>query len=142
MDKHHAVLDCYNKTFTCLVGEGSHRTVQGVPRPIVVREISALQLKKSFRKGCQVVAVHMKEEAKEQELNELQVQLEELLKRGTYAQVFHLGGASVFSGKKKDGTLSCALISDSGIRWQRRTSVLCQGWMISLINWKESRVSL
>ena len=113
LDKHHAVLDCYSETFTCLDGEGSHRTVQGVPRPTAVREISALQLKKSFRKGCQVVAVHMKEEAKEQELNELQVQLEELLKRGTYAQVFHLGGASVFSVKKKDGTLSCALISDS-----------------------------
>ena len=71
LDKHHAVLDCYSKTFTCLDGEGSHEIVQGVPRPIAVSEISALQLKKSFRKGCQVVAVHVKEEAKDQELKEL-----------------------------------------------------------------------
>jgi len=80
--------------------------------------------------------------SKDQELHELQVQLEELLKKRCIRPSVYLGGASVFFVKKKDGTLSCALISDSWIRWQRRTSVLCQGWMISLINWKESRVSL
>jgi hypothetical protein len=37
------------------------RTVQGIPRVVTIREISALQLKKSYRKGCQVFAVHMEE---------------------------------------------------------------------------------
>jgi hypothetical protein len=39
---HHDVLDCHNKTFTCLDGNGKQSTVNGVPRPISIREISAL----------------------------------------------------------------------------------------------------
>jgi hypothetical protein len=35
--------------------------VKGVPRPISIREISALQLKISFRKGCQLYAAHVVE---------------------------------------------------------------------------------
>ena len=59
LDKHHAFLDCHNKTFTCLDGNGKQSTVKGVPRPISIREISALQLKISFRKGCQLYAAHV-----------------------------------------------------------------------------------
>jgi hypothetical protein len=65
LDKHHVVLDCYNKAFTCLDEEGKQRKVQGIPRPISIREISAMQLKKSFRKGCQIYAAHMEEETKD-----------------------------------------------------------------------------
>jgi hypothetical protein len=61
LDKHHVVLDCHNKTFTCLDGNGKQRTVKGVPRPISIREISALQLKRCFRKGCQLYAAHVEE---------------------------------------------------------------------------------
>jgi hypothetical protein len=32
LDKHHVVLDCHNKTFTCLDGNGKQSTVKGVPR--------------------------------------------------------------------------------------------------------------
>ena len=39
LGKHHAVLDCHNKTFTCIDGDGKHSTVKGVPRPISIREI-------------------------------------------------------------------------------------------------------
>jgi hypothetical protein len=61
-----------------------------------------LQLKKSFRKGCQVFAVHVKEEAKEQELNELQMQLEELLKKGYICpSVSPWGCPSVFCEKER-----------------------------------------
>jgi hypothetical protein len=35
--------------------------VKGVPRPISRREISALQLKRCFRKGCQLYATHVEE---------------------------------------------------------------------------------
>jgi hypothetical protein len=35
--------------------------VQGIPRPISIREISALQLKRCFRKGCQLYAAHVEE---------------------------------------------------------------------------------
>ena len=61
LDKHHAVLDCHNNTFTCLDGNGKQSTVKGVPRPISIREISTLQLKICFRKGCQLYAAHVEE---------------------------------------------------------------------------------
>jgi hypothetical protein len=61
LDKHHVVLDSHNKTFTCLEGNGKQSTVKGVPRPIFVREISALQLKRCFRKGCQLYVSHVEE---------------------------------------------------------------------------------
>jgi hypothetical protein len=60
-DKHHVFLDCHNKTFTCLDGNGKHSTMKGVPRPISIREISALQLKICFRKGCQLYVAHVEE---------------------------------------------------------------------------------
>jgi hypothetical protein len=65
LDEHHVVLDCYNKAFTCLDEEGNLRTVQGIPRVVTIREVSSLQLKKSYRKGCQVFAVHMEEAPKD-----------------------------------------------------------------------------
>jgi hypothetical protein len=42
LEKHHAVLYCHNKIFTCLDGSEKQRTMKGVPRPISIREISAL----------------------------------------------------------------------------------------------------
>jgi hypothetical protein len=59
LDKHHVFLDYYNKDFTCLDEEGNLRIVQGIPKPISIREISSLQLKRSFRKRCQIYVTHM-----------------------------------------------------------------------------------
>jgi hypothetical protein len=42
LDKHHDVLDCHKKTFTCLDGNGKRRTMKGIPRPISIRDIPAL----------------------------------------------------------------------------------------------------
>jgi hypothetical protein len=61
LDRHHVVLDCYNKAFTFLYEEGNLRTVQSIPRFVTIREFSALKLKKSYRKGCQVFEAHMEE---------------------------------------------------------------------------------
>ena len=61
LDQHHALLDCHNKEFTCLDEEGNHKTVQGIPRVVTVREISTMQLKKCYRKGCQLFASHVEE---------------------------------------------------------------------------------
>jgi predicted aspartyl protease len=52
LEKHHIVLDYNNKTITCLDEEGQQGKGQGIPRDVVVREILAMQLKKSFMKGC------------------------------------------------------------------------------------------
>jgi hypothetical protein len=65
LEKHHAILDCYNKAITCLDEEGKQGKIQGIRRVVVVREITAMQLKKSFRKGCQIFASHMEEATKD-----------------------------------------------------------------------------
>ena len=61
LDKHHDVLDCHNRTFTCLDGNGKWSIVKGVPRPISIREISALHIKRCFRKGCQLYVANVEE---------------------------------------------------------------------------------
>jgi hypothetical protein len=69
LDQNHALLDYRNKAFTCLDEEGNQKTVQGIPRSVVVREISALQLKKCYRKGCQLFVAHMEEASKDEVSN-------------------------------------------------------------------------
>jgi hypothetical protein len=41
--------------------EGNWKTIQGIPRVVVVREISTMQLNKCFRKGCQLFVAHLEE---------------------------------------------------------------------------------
>jgi hypothetical protein len=157
LDQHHSILDFHNKEFTCLDEEGNLRKVQGIPRVVTIREISALQLKKCYRKGCQIFAAHMEETPKDKvpnledhavledfeyvfkevlgippkrdidfsinlmpgaapvsktpymmstpELKELQMQLEEILKKGYICPSVSPWGAQVLFVKKKDGTL-------------------------------------
>jgi hypothetical protein len=38
LERHHDVLDCYNKIIICLDEEGKQGKVQQIPRDIVVRE--------------------------------------------------------------------------------------------------------
>jgi hypothetical protein len=61
LDEHNAILDCHNKAFTYLVKEGNLTKVQGIPREVTIKEISALQRKKCYRKGCQIFVSHMEE---------------------------------------------------------------------------------
>jgi hypothetical protein len=157
LDQHHAILDCRNKEFTCLDEEGNWKIVQGIPRAVAIREISAMQLKKCYRKGCQLFAAHVEEASKDEvskieyhallkyfedvfqevpglppkrdidfsinlmpgaapvsknpyrmstpELKELQLQLEELLKKGYICPSVSPWGAPVLFVKNKDGTL-------------------------------------
>jgi hypothetical protein len=157
LDQNHAILDYYNKEFTCWYEEGNLRTIQGIPRAITIREISALQLKKCYRKGCQIFAAHMEETPKDKvsnvedyavlkefedvfkeisgitpkrdidfsinpmpgatptsktpyrmstpKLKKLQMQLEELMRKGYIHPSVSPWGAPVLFVKKKDGTL-------------------------------------
>jgi hypothetical protein len=65
LEKHHDVLDCYNKTIACLDEEGRQGKIQGIPRVVAIREISIMQLKKIFRKGCQMFSALMEEVTKD-----------------------------------------------------------------------------
>jgi hypothetical protein len=42
LEKLQVVLDCYNKTITCLDEEGKKGNIQGIPRVVVVREIPSM----------------------------------------------------------------------------------------------------
>ena len=50
LEAHRAKLDCYNKNFECLDGEGSLKVVKGIPKVISSRQNSAMQVKKSVGK--------------------------------------------------------------------------------------------
>jgi hypothetical protein len=69
LDQHHALLDCRNKRFTCLNEEGNQVTVQGIPRAVAIREISAMQLKKCYWKGCQLFAARVEKASRDVGLN-------------------------------------------------------------------------
>jgi hypothetical protein len=59
LEQHKAVLDCYTKILSYKDNFGTVRTAQGIPKPVSVRQVSAMQLKKSIRKGCQVYAIQV-----------------------------------------------------------------------------------
>jgi hypothetical protein len=61
LEKHHVVLDFHKKTFTCLDEEEKHNNVKRILRPIYIRDISSLQLKRCLRKGCQLYVAHVEE---------------------------------------------------------------------------------
>jgi hypothetical protein len=65
LDQHHVVLDYHTKEFNFLDEEGNPRIVQGIPREVTIREISAMQLKRCYRKGCQIIVSHMEETPKD-----------------------------------------------------------------------------
>jgi hypothetical protein len=69
LDQNHAIIDYYNKKFTFLDEEGNLRTIQGIHRAITIKEISALQLNKCYRKGCQIFVAHMEETPKDKVSN-------------------------------------------------------------------------
>jgi hypothetical protein len=65
LDQHHSIIDYYNKEFTFLNEEGILGTIQVIPRAVTIREISTLELKKSYRKGCQIFVSQMEETPKD-----------------------------------------------------------------------------
>ena len=48
LDAHHVILDCHNKSFTFLDGEGQKNIVKGIPRPICIKEITTFSIKEMF----------------------------------------------------------------------------------------------
>ena len=42
LEKHQVVLNCFDKTFTCLNNEGEMVTVKGIPRKTTIKQIFAL----------------------------------------------------------------------------------------------------
>ena len=59
LEQHQVILNCFQKTFTCLNKIGKMIIVKGIPRKISIRQISALQVKKGVRKGCKFFVEHI-----------------------------------------------------------------------------------
>jgi hypothetical protein len=53
------VLYCYEKSLKYKDENDTARTVQGIQKPVSVRQISAMQFKKCMRKGCQFYAIQV-----------------------------------------------------------------------------------
>ena len=74
LEHHKVVLNCYNKTFTCVNSNEQPVKVKGIPRKTVIRQISALQLKRAVRKGCKAYAVTITDEASKSEKDKLKIE--------------------------------------------------------------------
>ena len=86
LEQHRVVLKCFDKTFTCINSDGKLINVKGIPRKTVVRQISALQLKRDVRKGYNVFAVTVIDE--ENTNNRDKLKLEYILILSEYSDVF------------------------------------------------------
>ena len=47
------------KKITCIDNNGNNVKVEGIPRKVTIREISALQMKRSVRKWCKVFGLYI-----------------------------------------------------------------------------------
>ena len=62
LEQHRVILNCYDKTFTCLNSDRKPVSVKGTPRKTTIRQIFSLQLKRAVRKGYKVYAVTVTDE--------------------------------------------------------------------------------
>ena len=58
LDEHKVMLNCFDKTFTCIDNNGNNIQVKGIPRTVTNREISTFQMKMLVRKGCKVFTIY------------------------------------------------------------------------------------
>ena len=86
LEQHRVVLNSFDKTFTCVSNDGELINVKGIPRKIVVRHISALQLNRVVWKGCKCFAVTIFNE--ENTSNKDKLKLEDILILREYLDVF------------------------------------------------------
>ena len=86
LEQHKVVLNCFDKTFTCINNDGKLTSVKGISRKIVVRQVFALQVKRAVRKGCKDYAVTITNEENLKNIDKLK--FEDMLVLKEYAEVF------------------------------------------------------
>ena len=74
LEHHKVILNCYDKTFTCLNSDEQPVKVKGIPRKTIIRQISALQLKRAVRKGCKAYAVTITDEEGKTKTDKLKIE--------------------------------------------------------------------
>ena len=63
LESHYAILDCRDKVISCLNDDGQQVEVKGIPRPVSLGQISALQLRRCLRKKFQVYIAYVEDTA-------------------------------------------------------------------------------
>ena len=86
LEQHQVVLNCYDKTFSCLNSDEQPVKVKDIPRKTIIRQISALQLKRAVRKGCKSYAITITDEEGKTETDKLKV--EDILVLKEYVDLF------------------------------------------------------
>ena len=86
LEQHRVVLNCFDKTFTCMNNDGKLISIKRIPRKTTVRNISALQLKRVVRKGCKAYAVTVTNEENINMIDKLKLEDIPVLKE--YLDVF------------------------------------------------------
>ena len=61
------MLDCLHKSILCMDILGNQANIQGIPKKVSIRKISALQAKKCIRKGCKLFVVNIQDLEPERE---------------------------------------------------------------------------
>ena len=61
MEQHHVMLDCLHKSILCTDSLGNQVKVQGIPKKVSVRQISALKAKKCVKKGCKLFLMNIRD---------------------------------------------------------------------------------
>jgi hypothetical protein len=59
LEKNKVVLNCYEKSFVYKNGNKISRTIQGIRKPVFVRQISSMQFKKWISKGCKIYVIQV-----------------------------------------------------------------------------------
>eukprot|EP00253_Pinus_taeda_P028227 PITA_28227 len=59
LEKHWSLVDCQTKIIYYRDQQGARKEMQGIKRPVQVRPITATQLEKCIRKGCQIYAIQV-----------------------------------------------------------------------------------
>ena len=95
LEQHKVVLNCYDKTFTCVNSNEQPIKVKGIPRKTVIRQIYALQLKRAVRKGCKAYAVTITDEANKSEKDKIKI--EDIPVLNEFTDVFSGGNSRITS---------------------------------------------
>ena len=74
LEQHKVILNCYDRTFTCLNSDEKPVSVKGIPRKTIVRQISALQLKRAVRNGCKAYALIITDEESKIKIDKLKLE--------------------------------------------------------------------
>ena len=82
LEKHKVMLNCFDKTFTCIDNTGNTIKIKVIPKRATIREIYALQIKIIVSKGCKVFVVYVMEDKNNE--NKLKIEDMPILKDFEY----------------------------------------------------------